>query len=240
MTRYTVVKLVVESPFSIKGEERGSFQEILKVPIYTERGFEALPIIPSTSLKGAFRGIAEILGRSMRGDGRRELMRSHRREENKVKHGISNEKIDELLRELEDEDRALLERLKEGRSEEEKKDVIEGFLCPICRLFGFMGIAGKVRFSDAIPIGRPPLQHIARTSIDRKTMKVKEERLFTEELVLGSEFRFVIVVDDLDYLEEELFNAVMRYVEEEGIQLGAGKSVGRGIMRACIEQWGTR
>jgi CRISPR-associated protein Csm3 len=237
MTRFTVIKLIPESPLSLKGEERGALQEVLK--IYLQRGdrIEELPIIPSTSLKGALRGIAEILGRSMRTDGdpRRKLMASHRREGNRIVHDVSQ--VDELLKHIGPEERKLLDRV---RSNEERKSYIEYLSCPICRLFGSPGIASKVRVSDAIPVVRPAFHYITRTSIDRKTMKVKEDRLFTEEIVLGSEFRFVIVVDDLDYLEEELFNKLMAYLEEEGLQLGGGKSIGRGMMKVCIGQWESR
>jgi len=231
MTRSTIVKLVVESPLSIRGEGRGPLQEVLKVPIRTEDGLKYWPVIPATSIKGAFRGIAEVIGSSMGSDDpRRKLMVSHKRERGKISHYDKN-----ALNEISLKERELLERMGEGRS-----SYLEYLACPICRLFGAPGIAAKVRFSDAIPSSEPVLRYMTRTSIDRKSMKVKEERLFAEELIVSGEFRFVMIVDDLDSLEEELFNSVMAYVEEEGLQLGGGKSIGRGRMKVYIGQWESR
>jgi len=235
MTRSTVIKLVVESPLSLRGEGRGSLQEVLKVPIYAKDGLKYWPIIPATSIKGAFRGITELLGSSIGSgsdDPRRKLMASHKRERGKISHVFD---IDALLNEIGPREREFLERIGERGS-----DYLEYLACPICRLFGAPGVAAKVRFSDAIPSSEPVLRQMTRTSIDRKSMKVKEERLFTEELVVSGEFRFVIVVDDLDSLEEELFNNVLTYLGEEGLQLGGGKSIGRGRMKVYIGPWENR
>lgn len=231
-TRSFMLRLKVESPLSVgSGRERGALREVLRVPVMTSKGEEDLPVIPATSLKGAFRGVAEMLGRSWGDHGdepRARLMALHKRIRGGVKHWGeegSNRLLDELSSGLSGEERSIIERLQDTESK-------LAYLCPICRLFGAPGLTASVRFSDAIP-RNATTGMMTRTSIDRKSLKVVEGRLFTDEFVTpGSEFTFVMLVDvGSGSLEERLLDMVMEYVKEVGLQLGGSKSVGRGLVR---------
>ena len=232
-TRSLLLKLEVISPLSIgSGRERGALKEVLRAPVVTSRGVEDLPVIPASSLKGAFRGTAEMLGRSWgeqnSNDSRMKIMTLHKRSGGTVTHNSGNIKktLEELMKELSDEERSSLN--SKFQSDEEKLS----YFCPICRLFGAPGIAASIRFSDALP-RNVTIQRMARTMIDRKRLKVSEKRFFTDEIIApGSEFSLVMLVDLHEgSLENKLLNMIIRFAEEVGFQLGGGKSVGRGRVR---------
>ena len=219
----------VLTPLTIgSGRERGTLREALRIPVMTSRGLEYLPVIPSSSLKGAFRAVGEMLGRSwaeLSDDPRMRVMASHKRDGGAVSHGVEEDVVEELLSGLSDDEIELLDRKFRGGEK-------AAYFCPICRLFGAPGISASVRFSDALPT-RFTTQLVTRTSIDRDRLKVMEGRLFTDEVVApGSEFRAVMLVDARKgSLEEELLEMIMRFATEVGIQLGGGRSVGRGRIR---------
>lgn len=229
-TRSYVLRMEVLTPLSVgSGRERGALREALRVPVMTSRGLEHLPVIPSSSLKGAFRGIGEMLGRSWgetSDDPRMRVMASHRRSGGIVSHEIREEMVEGLMSGLSDEERAALDR--KFKNVEERA----AYFCPICRLFGAPGISASVRFSDALPT-RFTMQRVTRTSIDRERLKVVEESLFSDEVVSpGSEFRAVMLADVPEgSLEEKLLEMIMKFSSEVGLQLGGGKSVGRGRIR---------
>ncbi len=229
-TRSYVLRIEVLTPLTIgSGRERGMIKEVLRVPVMTSKGLKYLPVIPSSSLKGAFRSIGEMLGRSwaeLLDEPEMKVMSSHRRNGGAVIHEVGESIVEELLSGLSQKEREILDRRFGSAGEK------AAYFCPICRLFGAPGISAGVRFSDALPT-KFTVQSITRTSIDRRRLKVMENRLFADEVVApGSEFRAVMLAEVREgSLEEKLLEMIVRFASEVGIQLGGSKSVGRGSVR---------
>ncbi|MDJ0272455.1 MAG: RAMP superfamily CRISPR-associated protein [Candidatus Caldarchaeum sp.] len=104
--------------------------------------------------------------------------------------------------------------------------------CPIGRLMGNGVLAGKFRvfdvFLDVLATHiRPGI------GIERETGKVKENILrFTEVVPPGEKVSVWFVVDNLlpGAGDSKVFAGVLEWVERLGLQLGAGKSTGLGLL----------
>ena len=122
--------------------------------------------------------------------------------------------------------------------------IVELFLsvtCPICRLFGAPGLAGKLLISDAIPVDAnteevitPGIRYYTSTSIDRQTRTVSEEKLFVVESIVPTEalrFKAEIIADNIDNQEDLILQKLLSYLKLRGLQLGGHKSRGYGLLK---------
>jgi len=234
------VRIVALTPLRIGSGARGFISEILRAPVFYGNQLVRVPIIPFSSLKGALRGIAESLAKTLwdKSELSKEVClrvaASHERRGGKVFHNVNQEDL-ELIREN------IMEEGIFSESEiEEFEDEFPVLLCPICRLFGAPGLAGALRISDAIPSNLDiKTEYLTKTSIDRKKMKVMERRLFRDEVLPpGVEFEAIMVLDwerlgrgRVASIAKDLLEQIMIIARELGIQLGGGKSIGRGKVR---------
>jgi CRISPR/Cas system CSM-associated protein Csm3 (group 7 of RAMP superfamily) len=217
-------------------------------------------VIPSTTWKGAFRAIAERLAKTMELNGLERLAVKLYRETQKgivytpqdtdqdwetylsefksVVNGnpIQNPqyvlKPQEIMQFLNDH-YVDIEEIKKAKDGYEK--MAEGYLaynCPIGRLFGNHVLAGKVRFMDTI-IDVKQTHFRPGIGIDRKTGKVREGILYyIESIPSKTEISLRIVADNLMSGETDttLFNNTLDYIQKLGLQIGARKTAGMGLL----------
>lgn len=115
--------------------------------------------------------------------------------------------------------------------------------CPTCRLFGGLGIAGKLRFKDAAYIsadGRPCMyEKRDGVAINRDTGSVAGNAKFDYEIVpRGSRFRFTLIAENLDAAQQKQFQLVLALLEGTlipGDYLAFGGKTTRGLGRMRLE-----
>lgn len=117
--------------------------------------------------------------------------------------------------------------------------------CPIGRLFGNRVLAGKVRVLDTLLVpDRVDLK--PGVAIDRRTGTVSERRLrFLETIPPGTEVRLTFVADNLvpGEADSRLMAGVLEWIVSLGLQIGAGKSTGLGLLeleRGQVWHWELR
>lgn len=105
--------------------------------------------------------------------------------------------------------------------------------CPVGRLMGNGVLAGKFRvfdvFLDVLAVHIRP-----GVGIERSTGKAKGDVLrFTEVVPPGERIRMRVVADNLlpGESDSRVFAGVLEWVGKLGLQLGAGKSTGLGLLR---------
>jgi CRISPR/Cas system CSM-associated protein Csm3 (group 7 of RAMP superfamily) len=217
-------------------------------------------VIPSTTWKGAFRAIAERLAKTMELDGLERLAVKLYRETQKrivytprdtdqdwetylsefksVVNGnpiqnpqyvLKPQEVTQFLNDVYVD----IEEVKKAKDGYEK--MAEGYLaynCPIGRLFGNHVLAGKVRFMDTI-IDVKQTHFRPGIGIDRRTGKVREGILYyIESIPTKTEIPLALIADNLVPGENDtvLFRLTLDYVEKIGLQIGAGKSRGLGLL----------
>jgi CRISPR/Cas system CSM-associated protein Csm3 (group 7 of RAMP superfamily) len=217
-------------------------------------------VIPSTTWKGAFRAIAERLAKTMELDGLERLAVKLYRETQKgivytpqntdqdwetylsefksVVNGnpiqnpqyvLKPQEVTQFLNDVYVD----IEEIKKAKDGYEK--MAEGYLaynCPIGRLFGNHVLAGKVRFMDTI-IDVKQTHFRPGIGIDRKTGKVREGILYyMESIPTKTEIPLALIADNLVDGENDtaLFWLTLDYIEKIGLQIGAGKSRGFGLL----------
>jgi CRISPR/Cas system CSM-associated protein Csm3 (group 7 of RAMP superfamily) len=217
-------------------------------------------VIPSTTWKGAFRAIAERLAKTMELDGLERLAVKLYRETQKrivytprdtdqdwetylsefksVVNGnpiqnpqyvLKPQEVTQFLNDVYVD----IEEVKKAKDGYEK--MAEGYLaynCPIGRLFGNHVLAGKVRFMDTI-IDVKQTHFRPGIGIDRRTGKVREGILYyMESIPTKTEIPLALIADNLVPGENDtvLFRLTLDYVEKIGLQIGAGKSRGLGLL----------
>ncbi len=232
------LRLSVETPLSVGAGNLGFMKEVLKAPAFVGGSQVLVPVIPSSSIKGALRAVAESLRGSLGDSVLERVAKGHSR-------------IDEFkrMRDVAHEFDGDLEEIKRltGESldvtDERKREELLRRACPICRLFGAPGIASRMRLSDAVPAGAVHLGYMTRVAMDRKRMKVKEKRIFRDEFVLpGAEFRALMILDfrgcsaALVNGMNAVLDRILRFGEEVGLQLGGGRSIGRGLVKLSVTE----
>jgi CRISPR-associated RAMP protein (TIGR02581 family) len=197
------IKLINLTPLSIgAGKSATSALEGLDNPVVRLNG---KVYIPGSSLKGALRSEAEKYVRSVYG------------ENFKYVCDILNPKGNngELFQK---------DKLKENYKP-----------CLVCRIFGGPTIASHIKVFDAFP--QKSLTEIRKcVSIDRITGGQHPGRLFDVEYVVpNSEFSLKMEVENIDIMDNSDESKVIRYLLKkminEGIQLGAKKSIGLGVLK---------
>jgi CRISPR/Cas system CSM-associated protein Csm3 (group 7 of RAMP superfamily) len=229
------LKLDSTSPLHIGAGSEGTNKVILRFRV---NGKE-IPIIPAESLKGTLRSLASSISKQLLPDN---LAIKYHDKDKHVKIETIGKDEQRKIKEL------YFEKAKEVLEKIMPKDYIEeistsdylrlieyyfALNCPVCRLFGAQGIAGKLTFSDGVPQTSPKLFTYTSTSINRKTRIVEKEKLFTITAVEPDKnlrFRFKIIGDNIYKGSEEakLLSALLQWLLKFDIQVGGLKSYGYG------------
>lgn len=105
--------------------------------------------------------------------------------------------------------------------------------CAVCRIFGYMGQRGRVKFTHAWPTTeQPPLDVITRVAINRLTGAADEHKLFDLEAIPpGVSFHFFVVLENMDGDEDkEHFELGLKALNMQIAGLGAHSTVGFGMV----------
>lgn len=103
--------------------------------------------------------------------------------------------------------------------------------CAVCRIFGYMGQRGRVKFTHAWPTTeQPPLDVITRVAINRLTGAADEGKLFDLEAIPpGVSFHFFVVMENMDG-DKDNFDLGIKAINLQLAGLGAHSTVGFGMV----------
>jgi len=232
---------ILESPLNIGSGDGERIRSFLRLP-------DGRLIIPSTTWKGAFRNLSELIARNTifsglsglavklysekragityRGD-RKQF--NHYVEEFKEEFMKRGKELENLFREL-GYDGGEIERALQDRVILEK--MAEDYLatyCPIGRLYGNRILAGKVRFLDTFL--KSGTMYKPSVGIDRASGKAREGALYEINVIPpGLQIKLKMIIDNLIPREDDarLFGATLNTIKMIGISIGSRKSVGLG------------
>jgi CRISPR/Cas system CSM-associated protein Csm3 (group 7 of RAMP superfamily) len=104
--------------------------------------------------------------------------------------------------------------------------------CTVCRIFGYMGQRGRVKFTHAWPTVKDvPLDVITRVAINRLTGAADEGKLFDLEAIPpGCVFYFFTVLENMEPKQKEHFEMGIRALNLQLAGLGAHSTVGFGMV----------
>jgi CRISPR/Cas system CSM-associated protein Csm3 (group 7 of RAMP superfamily) len=103
--------------------------------------------------------------------------------------------------------------------------------CEVCRIFGYMGQRGRVKFTHAWPTTEQlPLDVITRVAINRLTGAADEGKLFDLEAIPpGVSFHFFVVMENMEG-DKEHFDLGLKALNLQLANLGAHSTVGFGMV----------
>jgi len=126
-------------------------------------------------------------------------------------------------------------------SEREKAFVAEvadrclAMCCPICRLYGAPGLAGKLRAVDGLPREHDIRISVrAHVGIDRASGTHREDILYQEEVIEpGHTFTAYLIIDNIEpgSSEARLLASTLEFILKLGLKLGSSKSRGLGLLK---------
>lgn len=104
--------------------------------------------------------------------------------------------------------------------------------CATCRIFGYMGQRGRVKFSHAWPATEEvPLDIITRVAINRLTGAADEGKLFDLEAIPpGVTFHFFTVLENMTGAQKADFEKGIRALNLQLAGVGAHSTVGFGMV----------
>lgn len=210
-----LLELEAETPLVIVGGRFGNLLRTLRLP-------SGELLIPSSTWKGVFRRLAETLASTLQTEKNLASTPSvdpeHFRETLK-RIGYSEEEIN--TEELRDE---LLKKYFEYHD-------------PIGKLFGNQVRAGSLRFLDTVFKADTIIK--AGIGIDRETDTVAENALYMLEAIPPGTRLRLIVIGELDAPGDPastLLAGMLEYAADLGVNIGARKSVGYGLLRLVEEK----
>jgi len=234
---------MLKSPLNVGSGEGERVRDFLRLP-------DGRLIIPSTTWKGAFRNLSELIARSTIFNGLSGLAvrlyaekragityRGDREQFNQYVEGFKEEfrnrgkELEDLLREL-GYDGGEIERALEDKIILEK--MAEDYLathCPIGKLYGNRVLAGKVRFLDTFL--RSGMMYKPSVGIDRESGKAREGALYwVNTIPPGPQIKLKMIIDNLIQGEDDarLFGATLKAIKMMGLSIGSRKSVGLGYL----------
>lgn len=104
--------------------------------------------------------------------------------------------------------------------------------CDVCKIFGYMGQRGRIRFTHAFPSKETiPVDIITRTSINRLTEAADEGKLFDAEAIPpGVDFYFFLILENMNNDQKILVEKAFRAMNLQLAPLGAHSTVGFGMV----------
>jgi CRISPR-associated RAMP protein (TIGR02581 family) len=111
--------------------------------------------------------------------------------------------------------------------------------CPACRLFGSLRFAGRLSFSDALPVEGKEPKTCQRTGvgIDRFTGGTVRGLLFDLLVLEGGTFRTSIRLVNFEQWQLAAVNLLLLDLQEEMIAVGSGRSRGLGRVRGKVTKY---
>ena len=204
------------------------------------------PIIPESSWRGVLRRVGELIAKASRFRDRLddEMARSHVEPESKpITHEVEDgvlEEIHRMLREMREAGDKRLETVLRFISEDAiargkpRREEYEGLLaplCPICRLFGGLGLRSKLVISDTLLDA--DIYDRTHVSLSREAGVREEGRLFTAEYMVPRGYvPLEIIVHNVERGSGEamILAGVLEWICKLGIEVGGFKSRGAGWM----------
>ncbi|HTG34107.1 MAG TPA: CRISPR-associated RAMP protein Csx7 [Thermoanaerobaculia bacterium] len=192
------------------------------------------PYIPGSSLKGVLRSAAEALFRGGAGQASRRTLWSCDPIAGKNRACLTHERSEKLR--TEEEERAKLA----GRDPDSRKvaEAIWEESCTVCRLFGSLALASRVRFADLPLRGESPLLELRNgVGIDRDKELAARGVLYDFEAV-PPETPFDLRVTMDNPTEAEVGLLIYLFQELNAGNLALGGKGSRGLGRVRVE-WNT-
>lgn len=237
---------ILKSPLNIGSGGQESIREYLRLP-------DGRLIIPSTTWKGAFRYLSELIARAASFNGYAGLaVKSYTEKKSGVKYSgelfekyltnfyewlkSNDEKVYSVLRELGYKEKDIQDALKKFMENYLKplRKMAEEYLatyCPIGKLYGNSVLAGKIRFLDTFIDS--VTEYKPGVGIDRMTGKAKEGVLYRINVISpGLEVKLRLIVDNLIPGEDDskLFASTLELIKSLDLSIGSRKSIGLGLL----------
>jgi len=245
------LQLRLTSPLHVGSGDKEVRRPLLRLP----RG-EIL--IPSSTWKGAFRGISERLAKSIKYEGViGQAIRFYREGASGIEYRSDDGEFEKFVNDFNmrlKSDGEIVRLMHElGYSEEEiesarrvedkslLREMAESYLaihCPIGSLYGNKVMAGKVRFGDVV-MSDVRTSFRAGVGIDRKSATAKRNVLYFVELIEpGTEIKLPMIIDNLLPGKEDshLFALTLDHVLKFGLCIGGRKSAGLGMLSVVTNQ----
>ena len=240
LTTRVVMKLVLRAEYPVRtgpAEEGEALRRLLRLS-------DGRLILLGTSLKGAFRSLAEAIAKGSEfeklqiEEPYRTALDAHSERERAIVH-LTREvegRVKPLFASRRREIEALAKMLRyDLELPEDRRAVEELYLaihCPIDALFGSPSVTGKLRVCDAILGGS--IEFRPHVGINRARGVREERALFADEVLCpGTELPFLLWADNLkpEAYDSLLLAATLEAVAKLGLQVGGGKSTGHGLLR---------
>ncbi|HEX3047943.1 MAG TPA: CRISPR-associated RAMP protein Csx7 [Bacillota bacterium] len=103
--------------------------------------------------------------------------------------------------------------------------------CPACKLFGSTMIAGRIRFTDAYPIGSSVLGHRHGVGIDRITGGSSSKAKYDYEIIEEAKFDVTIWLENYELYQMALLFQVLQDIDDGFVGFGMGTTRGNGHMQ---------
>ena len=185
------------------------------------------PYIPGSSLKGVIRSAAEALFRSSPSqEDKRQIWSCNVFSDPCVPHEFLKKEREKLQRDVQNK------KLEEKALESTLAETVWKKSCPICRLFGSLALAGRVRFPD-LPLSTEigPLEIRNGVAIDRDKELAVGRMLFDYEAVPpGTSFDLTVIVDNPVDAEIGLLLYLFDELHQGHLSLGGKTSRGLGLV----------
>jgi len=208
------------------GKEAPLESLVVQAVLRINYGGRSIPVIPGSSLKGAFRNAATALLRSLQLKACSGLS-----EETCMDSEIPNESNHRRL------GKAVESLLQKGNASKAMETFYNN-ACLLCKIFGAPSYSSKIIFNDAYPLDENgkilPFSFNARTgiAIDRKTGTVFGRALYTVEFIEpGARFRFSISCKNLPNYALGLIGTIIRMINSGEVKIGGFKTRGFGAVR---------
>lgn len=200
------------------------------------RDGSGLPYIPGSSLKGVLRSAAEALfhGAPFADRSPRPPLSACR-----IMAGlpcVTHQRVEEVRKEKEAEDRARKDRSRPLDISRMVAETVWAESCSVCRIFGSLELASRVRFPDLPLAGDlPPLELRNGVGIDRDKGLAADRVLYDFEAVPpGTSFRLTVVLDNPDDADAGLLLYLFHELDQGNLALGGKASRGLGLVQV---QW---
>jgi len=233
-------------------------KDSMYIPVYRVRGE---PYIPISSIYGALRHIAEAVARSslnsVSNDIEKMFIDMHcKQKDGGLRHICSNnfdylKTIHELIRTLFEKGRdieryfvtqdtkaeifVVIDKALQIKNIEAIPSSVEpllSFLCPICRLFGGLGMKSMITLLD-VKIVPEAATTQTQTSINRSLGIAHTGYLYSTEYIALNELKLKIIVRNIkiNSIESKILKALLTYLKDIGISIGGRKTLGLGRLK---------
>lgn len=224
-----------DGPILIKAGESGGADPTLPDMEFVRS--QSRIYLPGSSLKGVVRAQCERICRSLDGPERRKLA-GQRRGSNEFVPPLADNPLGRSYNDLDNIDYSsgrYIESLREElKDRPERTAVIYRRSSFVSQIFGHTGLAGRVRFADAYPIGEVAVEERNGVAIDRIYGSVAFGP-FNYETVVSGAFATRIDFKNLTLAQLALLGLALRDLDEGRVGIGFGKSRGLGRVKITFD-----